>query len=68
MDNVTPLSGDAARELRRALLALARVEEELALSEAARVPYWETCPASVQGHRAAAQALRADAERYSSFA
>ncbi len=54
---------DLATHVRQALLALARTEEELANTEAARVPYWAPCPESVQGHRAAAQALRARADR-----
>jgi hypothetical protein len=54
---------DLATQLRHALLGLARTEEDLANTEAAQVPYWAPCPASVQGHRAAAQALRARADR-----
>jgi len=50
-------------ELRRALLLLAKREEDEAAAEASRVPYWVPCPASVQGHRAAARALRLDADR-----
>jgi hypothetical protein len=49
--------------LRRELLRLAAIEESLATAEAARVPYWAPCPDSVSGHRAAARALREDAER-----
>lgn len=48
-----------ARELRR----LAKAEDDRAAAEAAEVPYWIPCPSSVLGARAAAQALRADAER-----
>jgi hypothetical protein len=48
-----------ARELRR----LAKAEDDRAAAEAANVPYWIPCPSSVLGARAAAQALRADAER-----
>ena len=55
-----------SRALRRELLRLARVEEDLAADEAARVPYWASCPPSVHGHRAAALALRADADRLTS--
>jgi len=54
--------------LRRELLRLAALEDSLAAAEAARVPYWATCPDSVNGHRAAALALRADAERLVSAA
>lgn len=48
---------DAA--IRRELLRLARQEEERAADEAAQVQYWQPCPPSVDGHRAAAEALRA---------
>jgi hypothetical protein len=48
--------------LRRELLNLAQVEQDRAASEAAAVPYWSPCPPSVVGHRAAAAALRADAD------
>ena len=68
MDETTPLSRELARELRRVLLSLARTEEEIALSQAAAVPYWAPCPASVYGHRAAARALRIDADRFASLA
>jgi hypothetical protein len=43
------------------LAVLARFEEEVAAVEAARTPYWSPCPPSVEGHRSAARALRADA-------
>jgi hypothetical protein len=45
------------------LLRLARQEDDLACNESATVPYWAPCPPSVQGHRAAAAALRDVAER-----
>jgi hypothetical protein len=48
--------------LRRRLLALARRQDELAAQEAAATPYWEPQPVTVQGHRSAADALRAEAE------
>lgn len=48
--------------LRRELQNLARLEEDRAANEAATVPYWAPCPASVQGRRLAAAALRADAD------
>lgn len=51
-----------------ALFELARREEALAAAEAACVPYWEPCPSSVDGHRAAADALRSEAESLSSVA
>lgn len=50
--------------LRRTLLELARLEDDRAASEAATVPYWSPCPASVQAHRFAAEALRAAADRF----
>lgn len=51
--------------LRHALFELARREEALAEAEAANVPYWEPCPSSVDGHRAAADALRSEAKSLS---
>jgi hypothetical protein len=53
---------ELAAAVRLTLLRLARYEDELAATEAARVPYWEPHPASVLGHRTAAQALRAEAD------
>jgi hypothetical protein len=53
---------ELAASVRLALLKLARYEDELAATEAARVPYWEPHPPSVLGHRTAAQALRAEAD------
>ncbi len=47
--------------LRRELLRLARIEDDLAANEAAAVPYWAPHPPSVLGHRKAAAALRNDA-------
>jgi hypothetical protein len=47
----------------RELLCLAQAEENHAVTEAARVPYWAPCPDSVMGHRAAARVLREDAAR-----
>ena len=49
--------------LRRELLQLANHEDELAATEAAAVPYWIPTPVSAMGHRAAAAALREDADR-----
>lgn len=63
MDMLSQLPRDLAVAMRQALLAVARTEENLADTEAAQVPYWAPCPASVLGHRAAAEALRADADR-----
>ena len=50
--------------VRRELLRLAEIEESMAAQDAASVPYWAPTPATVHGHRAAALALRADADRY----
>lgn len=47
----------------RELVNLAKSEEDTAAEEAARTPYWAACPSSVEAHRAAARALRADAAR-----
>ncbi|GEB16357.1 hypothetical protein NSI01_46720 [Pimelobacter simplex] len=56
---------DPVRSLvRQELLRLADLEEAAAAQEARAVPYWEPCPATVHGRRAAAHVLRADAERY----
>ena len=55
-----PTTGDL---LRRELIRLARQQEELANATGAATPYWEPCPPSVQGHRAAAAALREAADR-----
>jgi hypothetical protein len=51
----------SAAQLRSFLFDLARHQDEPAAKEAAGVPYWSPCPASVLGHRAAAAALRAEA-------
>jgi hypothetical protein len=59
----SPLDSFVAAALRRELLRLAAFEEDLAATEAAKVPYWSPCPATVAGHRAAARALREDADR-----
>jgi hypothetical protein len=56
--NQTSLSG----ALRRELIRMARDEEDQAATEAAAVPYWTVGPPSIQGHRAAAAALRAKAD------
>ena len=49
--------------VRRVLLRLADLEDDVASTEAAKVPYWSPCPASVVGRREAARALREDADR-----
>ncbi|MGZ5369756.1 hypothetical protein [Aeromicrobium sp.] len=55
-------SVDLTGPIYHALIELARKEDALAAAEAARVPYWAPCSPSVEGHRAAAEALRAEAE------
>ncbi|HEY7043821.1 MAG TPA: hypothetical protein VH419_09155 [Nocardioidaceae bacterium] len=55
--------GDIVAALRNELLELAAQQDALADSEAAKVPYWAPCPPHVEGHRVAALALRADADR-----
>lgn len=47
-----------SRALRSALFHLAAEQDGVAAAEAARVPYWQTCPTSVTGLRMAARALR----------
>ena len=64
---LTPVvEADVADLLCKELIRLAVEQEERADAEAARVPYWAPSPACVEGHRAAASALRADAERIAS--
>ena len=58
-DNPTR-STDLITAVCRELLRLARVQDDRAASEAARMPYWMPLPERVLGHRAAASALRAD--------
>jgi hypothetical protein len=48
--------------VRAELVRLARFEDAWAAAEAEAVPYWASCPDSVQAHRMAAAALRARAE------
>ena len=57
-----PLDLETARKVRRILMRLAEAQEKEAANEAAQVPYWQTCPDTVRGSRAAARALRAVAE------
>ncbi len=49
--------------VRSELLRLAGLQEAIAALEAADIPYWVPCSVSVVGHRAAADALREDADR-----
>lgn len=57
------MSTELLEALARELVRLARLEEEQAAAEAAVTPYWSPSPPSVLAHRAAARALRSDAER-----
>ncbi len=50
--------------LRLRLLELARRQDELAAEEAMATPYWKPQPTSVHAHRAAANALRAEADHF----
>jgi hypothetical protein len=64
MTTDTPSTSRSLREAVRAeLLRLARIEEDVAASEAERVPYWEAMPLTVAVHRRCAAALRAAADR-----
>jgi hypothetical protein len=61
--NITPIDTAITAVLRARLLDLARRQEELAVNEAATTPYWMPQPSTVHGHRVAADALRAEADR-----
>ncbi len=61
--NTNPADPTVAALLRRRLLELARLQDELAANEAATTPYWKPQPPTVDGHRAAADVLRAEADR-----
>jgi hypothetical protein len=63
MNAIPTTTSPIADALRRALLRLAREEQDRAATEAAAVPYWSVGPASIQGHRAAAAILRAEADK-----
>lgn len=62
--NHYPDEGTINTRLRQILLDLARREDDIAHAEAAAVPYWASPPASVVGHRAAADSLRFEADRF----
>lgn len=63
-DNADIAPGTTRIQLRQVLLGLARREDDMAIAEAASVPYWAPHPPSVIGHRAAAEALRSEADRF----
>ena len=60
---VSDKSLELVAELCHELVMLARREDDAAAAEASRTPYWAPCPASVEGHRAAARTLRAELDR-----
>ena len=64
MNTLTTITSAVAAMVRRELLELARIEEDRAANDAAAVPYWSSGPPSIAGHRAAAAALREDADRF----
>lgn len=57
-----PLDPEIAGIVRRLLYSLASEQDAAAAEEAAHVPYWQPCPHSVIGIRAAARALREAAD------
>lgn len=61
--SLNEVAPDLMAAVRRELLRLADQEDHFASTEAAKVPYWSPCPASVAGRREAARALREDADR-----
>jgi hypothetical protein len=62
MNTVTALADETTVRLRLRLLELARRQDDLAAEQAAATPYWKPQPATVHGHRSAADALRAEAD------
>ena len=56
------LDPETALTVQRILIQLASEQEDAAASVAAQTPYWQACPDSVRGSRAAARALRAAAD------
>lgn len=57
-------SPDFLMAMRQLLLDVARLQDEIACEEAAKVPYWAPLPSSVDGHRQCASALRAVADDF----
>jgi len=62
--NFPRVSDNLRQQVRLQLLHLAANEENLANTEAARVPYWTPIPSSVGAHRAAALTLRRAADDF----
>lgn len=60
MDSTTETS--AIARIRAMLLELAHHQDEQAADELAATPYWSSAPATVLGHRDAAEALRRAAD------
>ena len=58
------LGSDILLAVRAELLRVASHEDALAVQEAVHVPYWAAIPESVVGHRAAARAIREQANRF----
>lgn len=56
------LEVDVMATLRVMLRRLARQQDDAAADQAASIPYWESCPLTVVGMRAAAEALREAAD------
>lgn len=63
MSTLTSIDQEIATRLRLRLLELAHQQDDLAAAEAALTPYWKPQPTAVAGHRSAAGALRAEADR-----
>lgn len=59
---LTRVPDDVVTQVRQTLLRLAKREDDLAAEESARVAYWQPSSPFVAGHRAAAQALRNEAD------
>jgi hypothetical protein len=62
------LSQELLTMLSRELIGIAKNEDDLAAHEASRTPYWAPTPPTVDGHRAAARALRRHAELFETAA
>jgi hypothetical protein len=61
--DMAPSGRSLSAQVRMVLLEIAREEDDRAADELAAQPYWAACPPSVGGHRAAAAALRHQADR-----
>ena len=63
MNNSSPTIATSTA-VRAILLKLAKSQDDLAAQAAAAVPYWTPCPPTILGHRAAANALREQADEF----